>query len=71
MTTMTGHRRSTRREHLRLVTTDSPAPRPGATLPVADPTPGPRDAAEVVARFSALLPPPGEDLDGCFSLGAD
>ncbi len=70
MATITGHRRTTRRAHLRLVTTDAPAPRPSSTLPVADPTPGPRDAAEVVAHFSALLPP-DLVLDGGFSLGSD
>ena len=70
MTTMTGRRRSTRRAHLRLVTTETPAPRPGASRAVADPDPGPRDAAEVVASFSELLPA-GDGLDGVFSLGAD
>jgi hypothetical protein len=66
MATLTGQRTERRRNHLRLVK-DERAPR---TLPVNDPTPGPRDAATLVAHFDVLLP---EDLDadGLFSFGAE
>ena len=67
MATLTGHRTERRKNHLRLVTSNDRVRR---TLPVDDPTPGPRDAAALVAHFDALLP---EDVetDGVFSLGAE
>ena len=40
------------------------------TLPIDDPTPGPRDAAALVAHFDALLPD-DVDTDGVFSLGTE
>ena len=66
MATLTGQRTERQRNHLRLVTTDERR----RTLPVDDPTPGPRDAAALVAHFDALLPA-DVDTDGVFTLGAD
>lgn len=64
--TQRGH---TRRAHLRLVTSDD---RPTTWTPVRtpiDPEAGPKDAAELIARFARLLP--GDDpADGVFSLGS-
>jgi hypothetical protein len=65
MTTLTGKRTERRRTHLRLVTSSDPT---RGTLAVADPNPGPRDAAELVAHFGALLPETFE-TDGVFSHG--
>ena len=67
MATLTGQRTERRRNHLRLVTNDERVRR---TLPVDDPTPGPRDAAALVAHFDALLPDDVE-TDGVFSLGTE
>lgn len=67
MATLTGQRTERRRNHLRLVTSNDQGRR---TLPVDDPTPGPRDAAALVAHFDALLPTDVE-TDGVFSLGAE
>ena len=67
MATLTGLRTERRRNHLRLVTTDEQRRR---TLPVDDPTPGPRDAVALVAHFDALLPD-DVDTDGVFTLGAE
>ena len=67
MATLTGHRTERRRNHLRLVTSNDHVRR---TLPVDDPTPGPRDAAALVAHFDALLPADVE-TDGVFSLGVE
>jgi hypothetical protein len=67
MATMTGQRTDRRRNHLRLVTSNE---RTRRTLPIDDPTPGPRDATALVAHFDALLPD-DVDTDGVFSFGAD
>jgi hypothetical protein len=67
MATLTGSRTERRRNHLRLVTSNEPRRR---NLPVDDPTPGPRDAAALVAHFDALLPA-DVDAEGVFTLGAD
>jgi len=67
MATLTGHRTERRRNHLRLVTSNDHVRR---TLPVDDPTPGPRDAAALVAHFDALLPAE-VDAEGVVTLGAD
>jgi hypothetical protein len=67
MATLTGRRTQRRRNHLRLVTGDE---RTRRTLPVDDPTPGPRDAAALVEHFGALLPNDVE-TEGVFSLGAE
>ena len=67
MATLTGQRTERRRNHLRLVTSNEARRR---TLPVDDPTPGPRDAAALVAHFDALLPETVE-ADGVFTLGAE
>jgi hypothetical protein len=66
MATLTGQRAERRRNHLRLVKNER-APR---TLPVNDPTPGPRDAATLVAYFDVLLPE-DVDTDGVFSFGTE
>jgi hypothetical protein len=67
MATLTGRRTERRGSHLRLVTSNEQRPR---TLPIDDPTPGPRDAAALVAHFDALLPIDVE-TDGVFSFGAE
>ena len=67
MATLTGQRTERRRNHLRLVTGNE---RTRRTLPIDDPTPGPRDATALVAHFDALLPD-DVDTDGVFSLGTD
>ena len=67
MATLTGQRTERRRNHLRLVTNDERVRR---TLPIDDPTPGPRDAAALVAHFDALLPADVE-TDGVFSFGTE
>jgi hypothetical protein len=67
MATLTGQRTERRRNHLHLVTSNEPRRR---TLPVDDPTPGPRDAAALVAHFDGLLPD-DVDTDGVFTLGAE
>jgi len=67
MATLTGQRTERRRNHLRLVTSNEPRRR---TLAVDDPTPGPRDAAALVAHFDALLPD-DVDTDGVFTLGVE
>ena len=67
MATLTGQRTERRKNHLRLVTSNDQRRR---TLPIDDPTPGPRDATALVAHFDALLPDDVE-ADGVFSLGGE
>ena len=67
MATLTGQRTERRRNHLRLVTSNEQRRQ---TLPVDDPTPGPRDAAALVAHFDALLPD-DVDADGVLTLGSE
>ena len=73
MTTLTGKRTSRRGSHLKLVSSNDDA-RPMTVAPtgqlcdINDPTPGPRDASALVARFARVLPGDVE-LDGVFSLG--
>ncbi len=73
MTTLTGKRTSRRGSHLKLVSSNDDA-RPMTVAPtgqlceIDDPTPGPRDASALVARFSRVIPGDVE-LDGLFSLG--
>ena len=66
-TTLTGQRTERRRNHLHLVTSNEQLHR---TLPVDDPTSGPRDAAALVVHFDALLPDT-VDADGVFTLGSE
>jgi hypothetical protein len=66
-TTLTGQRTERRRNHLRLVTSNEQRRR---TLSIDDPTPGPRDAAALVAHFDALLPD-AVDVEGVFTLGSE
>ncbi|MGZ4712696.1 MAG: hypothetical protein ACXVJ7_12735 [Acidimicrobiia bacterium] len=57
MATLTGQRTYGRRAHLRLVTADDrPVDDQWNVCVTPDPTPGPRDAADLVSRFRALLP---------------
>jgi hypothetical protein len=67
MEILTHERTPRRRNHLRLVGTDE---RARSLVPVEDPTPGPRDAAQLVAHFDALLPDDDQD-GGVFTLGAE
>jgi hypothetical protein len=70
MTTLTGQRTFARRAHLRLVSSnDQPTQAPSPVLAASDPEPGPRDVADLIARFAGILP--GDDAcDGLFSLGS-
>ena len=73
MATLTGTRFSRRGSHLKLVTSmdDGPAMTvapTGKIFDLDDPTPGPRDASALVARFARVLPA-DTDFDGIFSLG--
>ena len=57
MGTLTEHRDHGRRPHLTLVPPLDPSePTINVVVGVEDTEPGPRDAAEVVTRFAALLP---------------
>ena len=75
MATLTGKRPDQRRSHLkRTAANDDGRPMmvgpTGKVRSVDDPTPGPRDASALVARFSRVLPR-DVDVDGVFSLGGD
>ena len=72
MATLTG-RRTGRGSHLKLVSSNDDAPAmtvapTGLIRDINDPTPGPRDASALVARFARVLPSDVE-VDGIFSLG--
>ena len=74
MTTLT-HSRTRRGSHLKLVRSQDDgramtvAPT-GRLCDLDDPTPGPRDASALVARFSRVLPSDA-DFGGLFSLGTE
>ena len=75
MATLTDIRSSRRGSHLKLVTSmDDGRPMTvgptGKICDLDDPTPGPRDAAALVARFSRVLPGDVE-CHGLFSYGED
>ena len=65
--------RTSRRSHLKLVPSSDDARAmtvapTGKVCDVDDPTPGPRDAHALIARFARVLPGDVE-VDGVFSLG--
>jgi len=75
MATLTDARTGRRGSHLKLVRSQDDGPAmtvapTGKVCDVDDPTPGPRDASALVARFERMLPRDVE-FGGVFSLGAE
>jgi hypothetical protein len=71
MATLTGHRsRARRARRASAPSTERSMPVRASVCAVDDPEPGPRDAADLVARFSRSLPD-APDCTGVFSLGTD